>query len=31
MEIFSYEQSKSEKLVIHIAILVDNLHLLDYC
>jgi hypothetical protein len=30
-EIFPYEGSEGEKFVIRVAILVDNLHLLDYC
>lgn len=30
-KIFPYEWSESKKFVPHIAILVNNLHLLDYC
>jgi hypothetical protein len=30
-EIFPYERSKSEELFVRVAVLVNDLHLLDYC
>ena len=30
-EVFPYERPESEKLLRSVAILVNNLHLLDYC